>query len=121
MNDFRFTRGMTQDIYMNHHSTHRKFLFNSGADIIVSHHMPSFQFVNPKYKNSNLNEFFASELHYDFAELEKKPLVWIFGHTHSPTNKIVDGIHYTCNPRGYPGEENHWNYKPVILELIANR
>lgn len=71
--------------------------------IVMSHHMPSFDLIDPKYKqhNTDLNYAFASEI-----QIAKDPRIeaWVYGHTHSATQK---GKYY-CNPIGYPGENRNW-------------
>jgi predicted phosphodiesterase len=71
--------------------------------IVMSHHMPSFDLIDDKYKNdpknADINFGFASEI-----ELARDDRIhaWVYGHTHTPCQK---GKFY-CNPIGYPGERN---------------
>ena len=67
--------------------------------IVMSHHMPSFDLIDPKYRkyNTDMNYAFASDI-----SIANNPniLAWVYGHTHSPKQ---EGKFY-CNPIGYPGE-----------------
>ena len=71
MMDNRYIKGMNYDRYMNAHETHKHYLFNSGADIWVIHHLPSYQSVHEDYRNSNGNDFFATELSHKILEMKE--------------------------------------------------
>lgn len=68
------------------HQNSRSFiahaLANSGCEqkIVVSHHVPTFQYYPPEYLGSPLNEAFASDL--DHLIIENAPHFWIYGHHH---------------------------------------
>jgi DNA repair exonuclease SbcCD nuclease subunit len=70
--------------------------------IVLSHHMPSFDLIDPKYGTSAINCAFASEIPVAKDERIK---AWVYGHTHTSLQK---GKYY-CNPIGYPGENNDVN------------
>jgi len=40
---------------------------------------------------------------------------WIYGHTHSPLNNLINNIPFLCNPIGYPGENSKINYNQSII------
>jgi len=68
---------------------------------VITHHMPSYSLVSPRYESSPFNCCFAS--HSDHL---MKPHVraWIYGHTH---NAAVASLKHTLcavNSRGYPYE-----------------
>jgi predicted phosphodiesterase len=118
MMDGRVIKDLTYDRYMNAHETHKHFLFNSGADIWVIHHLPSFQSVHEDYRNSDGNDFFATELSYQILEMKKSPKLIVHGHTHKAMGYMIGNTRVICHPRGYPNE-NDWfaNYKPLIVEI----
>jgi len=70
--------------------------------IVVTHHLPSFKFIVPKYKNDPYNTMFASDCDFLFKDFFIK--YWTFGHTHTSINQEEEGIKFLCNPMGYPGE-----------------
>ena len=118
MIDYRQIKGMNYDRYMNSHKTHCDFLFNSGADIWVVHHLPSFQSVHPKYRESGGNDFFATELSYQILEMKKPPKLIVHGHTHERCDYMIGDTRVVCNPRGYPNEQPWYqNYEPLIVEI----
>lgn len=73
--------------------------------IVMSHHMPSFSLIDPKYRRpqyADMNCAFASEIGFAHHPQIK---AWVYGHTHTP---LQSGKFY-CNPIGYPGENNTWS------------
>lgn len=71
--------------------------------IVVTHHLPSFKFIVPKYQNDPYNTMFASNCDFMFKD---NIIYWTFGHTHSPINQKEEDIKFLCNPMGYPGERS---------------
>lgn len=118
MMDYRSIKGMNYDRYMNAHKTHHDYLFNSGADIWVVHHCPSFQSVHEKYRDSDGNDFFATELSHKILDMKRPPKLIVHGHTHERFDYMIGDTRVVCNPRGYPNE-NEWykNYEPLIVEI----
>lgn len=118
MMDNRYIKGMNYDRYMSAHEIHKHHLFNSGADIWVIHHLPSYQSVHEDYRNSDGNDFFATELSHKILEMNKPPKLIVHGHTHRQFDYMIGNTRVVCNPRGYPNE-NAWyqNYKPLIVEV----
>jgi predicted phosphodiesterase len=73
--------------------------FNKHKFIVISHHLPSYSLIHPKYLGSNvrLNSAFASEI--DVAK-DERIVAWIAGHTHC----CMQIGKFYVNPIGYPGE-----------------
>lgn len=68
--------------------------------IVMSHHMPSFDLIDAKYKTLQMNKLnyaFASDIPLTHDDRIK---AWVYGHTHTP--KQINKFY--CNPVGYPGE-----------------
>jgi predicted phosphodiesterase len=82
------------------------------GDIVVTHFVPTYKGMNPKYKGSVLNSFFMTELS-DFI-LDREPSIWICGHTHYPFDCMLGKTHIICNPLGYPGENKVFNPDLII-------
>jgi hypothetical protein len=78
--------------------------------VVVSHHLPSMELINPKYEGSALNHAFASNQEHLFDH----PLLWVCGHSHTAFDKEVKGLRIVSNPLGYPGEETGFNPELVI-------
>jgi len=69
------------------------------GDIVVTHHMPSFDCVAPVYKGSDINRFFACEL--SGLIMARQPTAWVCGHTHSNIDMVIGGTRIIANPLGY--------------------
>ena len=116
--DKRQISDMTFDEYMDTHRTHKKFLLTSGADVIVSHHAPSYLSVSEQYKGNAANPCFVTEMFEDIINMPKPPKLWIHGHVHSRHDYMIGDTRVICHPRGYP-RENGWHetYEPLIVEI----
>lgn len=101
-----------------------EFLENTLKDnencIIISHHMPSEKLINIKYRTEQMmpySQYFYSNMD-NLIEINKHKIkCWIYGHTHTPSNIIINDIPFLCNPIGYPNEnsKNDFNKKVDIL------
>ena len=84
--------------------------------IVLSHHIPSYDVVNIQYRGNNLNRFFVSDL-TDII-LDRKPLLWVYGHTHLRQRTKVGETDVLCNPYGYPSERKFFReYPPVAVSF----
>lgn len=103
------------DLHKNSKHTLESFLEtykNPKKLYVITHYMPSFSLIDDKYKqNMDLNTAFASELDHI---IKPNITAWIYGHTHSPKDMLVNGVQTICNPYGYPGE-NHYMYNDVVI------
>lgn len=68
-----------------------------GPSVVVTHHIPHRQGVDDQWIKDPLTAAFASNI----DELMGKPALWLFGHTHSSADCVVNGTRLVCNPRGY--------------------
>jgi hypothetical protein len=68
---------------------------------VITHHMPSFRLVSPKYADNPVNVAFASS-----CESLMMPHVkgWIYGHTHNVCTGMIRDTFTAVNSRGYPNE-----------------
>lgn len=86
---------------------------NSDKDIIVlTHYLPSYQLIIPKYYGYNAKYQFASDLDY---LIEKPVKAWLCGHSHCQIEKYVNGVYCGINTLGYPYEALEQHMK--VLEL----
>ncbi len=83
--------------------------------LVITHHLPSFELIDSKYKSySHINHFFASES----DDLITAPVdYWAYGHTHTASNVIINGVNLICNPKGYPSEISKYT-KGYQIEII---
>lgn len=116
--DCRYIKGVTQQLMMETHEAHKHFLFNSEADIIVSHHTPSLQSVHQRYSGSPFNSSFSNNLDEQILAMKKPPKLWIHGHTHDRFDYMIGETRVICHPRGYRGEHSdYYEYEPLIVEI----
>ncbi len=89
--------------------------FITDKTIVLTHHIPAYSVVSPVFRGDNLNRFFVC----DMTELiiERKPPLWVYGHTHLPNDGVVGETRVVCWPYGYPSERpNLPPYLPVVFE-----
>jgi hypothetical protein len=72
--------------------------------VVISHHAPSLQGLNPRHAGNGLDGAYASNLDERIAALSAVP-VWVHGHTHiKRTYRIADTIiHANC--RGFENKD----------------
>ncbi len=86
------------------------------GDVVITHHLPSYECVDKKYKGSSLNRFFVGGIHDLYAM--RSPRLHVFGHTHESVSMAIERTELVCNPYGYQGYETNKNFKkPMIIEL----
>ena len=105
------------DNYNNTHAIHRDFLLDSGADIIVTHHCPSYQSLDKRFVGVDYNASFCSNLDERILAMSKPPKLWVHGHTHTEHDYMIGETRVICHPRGYPHEHNFLGYKPKVIEI----
>jgi predicted phosphodiesterase len=98
------------------HATHKQWLDCAITEaetdgmkaVVVTHHLPSMEFVAAKWRGiGEYNQCFASAC----DPLIRSPVVvWIYGHTHEPSDMVYQGVRCVANPIGYPGELASPNY-----------
>jgi predicted phosphodiesterase len=69
--------------------------------LVITHHLPSFTMIDPKYEGNPLNTCFASET---LEKLPRQPAAWVCGHSHIRTCRVIGRTLCVLNARGYPGE-----------------
>lgn len=73
----------------------------AGKTVVVTHHLPSMESVEAKYKErtSHLNAAYASNLERLMGQ--DRLALWVHGHTHTSWDYDMYGTRVVCNPRGY--------------------
>lgn len=119
MNDFRLIHGLTGWVF---EKNRRALAFLDKevrrGDVVVTHHLPSWRCVHPKYAGSSLNRYFVCDVEPLIAE--RQPKLWLHGHTHEQTRERVGDCQIVANPFGYLRVENGSNMKfdeRLILEV----
>ena len=118
-NDFKKIRSLTIEKYDLLFAKNLLFIKNALTNennkniICLTHHMPSYNLISEKYKDSDLNYMFASNIENIFNDNIK---LWICGHSHDYNKKIINNVICTLNPYGYPNENT--NIEEIISKTI---
>jgi hypothetical protein len=86
--------------------------------VVITHHMPSESLIDEKYKTLRLrpyNQWFFCDLDDLIVSNKDKIKCWIYGHTHLPSVKKIEGVPFLCNPVGYPGENEEIDFSKNIV------
>jgi predicted phosphodiesterase len=115
LSDFRMIEACRDFIY-NENARFREYIrtYCEAGDIVVTHHLPAEGSVATEYKGDKLNRFFVS--HMEELIGQKKPSLWLHGHTHHQFDYKLHDTRIVCNARGYPNEptQKTWNPKMII-------
>jgi len=84
--------------------------------IVLTHHLPSYRAIVPKYRAAKYNSMFASNL--DNIIQKYSIFAWLFGHTHSQINLKINNTLIKANPRGYIEYDGTCENKLYNRELI---
>lgn len=82
-------------------------------DIVITHMLPSEHCVAEPWKGNKVNRYFVHDL--TSLIVERKPTLWMFGHTHTHVDVLVGETRCVCNPRGYPHEAKQAKFDPTML------
>lgn len=115
MTDFSIIPGFKEWVYLEH-SRSKFFLAGVRSDVWVTHHLPFWRSVHPKYEGDNLNRFFVGDVSDELRASKAPPKVIVHGHTHEPCDYMVGDTRVVCNPLGYPNEGLH-NIVPVNVRF----
>jgi len=82
--------------------------------IVITHHVTSSSLIDVKYKTQNMlpyNQWFYCDMDVLIETNRNKIKYWIYGHTHTPSNIIINEIPFLCNPIGYPNENSKLDFQ----------
>ncbi len=113
--DFFYTKGLGPWCYEQNAIFGRCLNCVNPGDVVVSHHLPSYQSVPKQYQTEPDNAFYVSASDSQIAL--RQPQVWIHGHTHTPFDYRLGATRVVANPLGYVRERKTSEYKPLLLEL----
>ena len=81
--------------------------------IDVTHHVPSFKFLQEKFKDSKANGAFTVELS-DYIE-DSDIDYWIYGHSHYNKNLMIGRTRCVSNQLGYVFANEHDTFNPEAV------
>lgn len=88
----------------------------SAAPVVLTHHAPCERSIDPKFKNSPVNDAYYSD--YSALIAVNKPKLWVHGHIHAACDYMLYDTRIICNPYGYHAYESQTGYnKNLFVEL----
>lgn len=103
----------SDDIFKIHDKSYCYIFDNTWRDnpnqkvIVVTHHAPSPQSGDIRFKGDLLNGCFYSDLEEDIICMDID--FWIHGHLHSISDYFIGNTRVLCNPRGYNKEHSDFD------------
>jgi predicted phosphohydrolase len=94
---------------------HLKHNISGYKYIIITHHVPSFKLKDERCESSDLDEWFYCDMDDYIIKHKSDIACWIYGHTHTPSSKIMHEVPFLCNPIGYPNENAKINLNKVFI------
>lgn len=100
-----------------------------GAFVVITHHAPSRQGLNPKFAGNGLDGAFASSLDTEIAALGGVEF-WVHGHTHVRKSYRIGQTRVLANCRGLDGKDGVPGFTPrtsfevetsAVLRATANK
>ena len=102
--DFENISGLYEWVY----EYNRAFVALAGKatpeTVVLTHHLPSERSVSPQFRESDWNRFFVCDMSRVITE--RKPRLWLHGHTHCSLDYQYEATRVICNPFGYSWEHN---------------
>jgi Icc-related predicted phosphoesterase len=112
LNDFRVIQGFVPKVFEENKDAIDFLNWHvNDNSIVITHHSPTFHSTPMRFKEEPVNMFFTCDM--EILIKERKPKLWIHGHTHHSFNYMLHNTHIICNPLGYVGHE-------VNQEFISN-
>lgn len=117
MNDFAVIPGFVPWVFNENQKT-VEFLRREmkAGDVVVTHHLPSPQSIDPDYRGSPLNSFYVCDMTKEI--LAKRPALWAHGHSHCSMDYMLGDTRVIGNPFGYALHGENLNFDCAkIVEL----
>ena len=120
ISDFEAIQGMTTARMKDLFDESLAWLKKHGdADVFVTHFGPFIESEHRAYDDSSeLNPYFINDLSEFYEKLNKKPKLWIHGHTHKKIDYMHGETRVVANPIGYLNEEQRSpKFKAMVVEI----
>jgi Icc-related predicted phosphoesterase len=86
------------------------------GDIVVTHHLPTEESTPEQFVGGQINRFFICPL--DDLIRDRRPAVWIHGHSHTSCRYRLWASWICCNPYGYFGAGANPEFESdLVIEL----
>lgn len=116
-NDFKRIKRLKNWVSHYHQRT-RHFLDSTvqEGDVVITHHLPSYQCISHKWRYASSNCFYAS--HLDPLIEAAKPKVWVHGHSHESLDRELYSTRVIRNPFGYEGYSVNMGFHKRMVFLL---
>lgn len=118
MNDYNFIHTNTGKFTTNHAlQEFNQFIRNldnapKQNTVVISHHLPSYSCIEPKYATSYANPYYASNLD-DIILNNTHIKYWIYGHSHQQKIHKINQCTLAINAHGYS------KYEPTLHQSFS--
>lgn len=118
MNDFRAIRGFDSWVY-EENARCVKFLCREmrAGDVVLTHYLPSYNSVADRFIGDPCNAFYVCDV--EQLLVDRKPALWVHGHTHDSLDYRLGDTRVVCNPFGYAGHEENAGFDPSLRVDVA--
>lgn len=86
------------------------------GDIVITHYLPSPACIAPKWQGDKTNCFFVTDLTRLIKD--RKPALWMHGHTHESIDVKIGSTRVVCNPFGYVNIDENPNFSSRFLVTL---
>ena len=77
--------------------------------------MPYDGLISDKYVGDKLNPYFCPNIYEKLLKMGLSlPETWFYAHTHQFTDVQFGSTRFICSPRGYPGENENYNWEYCV-------
>lgn len=114
LNDFRLIGDFNKTVFEENKKSLDFLNWHVSKDaIVITHHVPTPKSTPGRYKGDPVNMFFNCDM--EDLIIERKPKLWIHGHTHDSFNYMLEKTHIVCNPLGYVGHQVNPEFIPNMM------
>lgn len=113
LNDYKQISGLKVDTMNEYHQRNKDWLEEAIKEvpdnkrcIVVSHHVPSYNFISERWRGNPINDAFSADMDVFIMKYGHKISHWIHGHSHDALDKSINGTRFIRNPMGYPHERD---------------
>lgn len=82
--------------------------------VVITHHAPSYSSIHDRYKGSNINHAYYSNLD-EIMYQDYSPVLWVHGHMHDSFDYKIHNTRVIVNPRGYHPSDTNPKYDPTLV------
>jgi Icc-related predicted phosphoesterase len=112
LNDFNLIKDFEDKVFKENRKSLKFLDWHVNRDsIVITYHVPTSKSTPTRYVGDPINMFFLCNMEKFIKE--RKPKLWVHGHTHDSFNYMLEKTHIVCNPLGYVGQQ-------VNAEFISN-